>query len=181
MDKVITVSSAADYTTARCQDLVLQLWHKQTTLEGVAALRGAIGSVAEESPQGLRLLIVVEPAASMPPRDARAKIADFMTDYKSSIRATALAFEGVGFRAASIRAVVTGLNLLAHHPFPYGVFSSIPEALNWLPMASSTNGTPAAALAKLVRSYRIERDQLAAASSSAPWPGRQPQGARSKT
>lgn len=164
MDKVITLSRAADYTTARYQDLVLQLWHKQTTLDGVAALRTAIGKVADESKEGLRLLIVVEPGAAMPPREARGKIADFMTDYRASIRATALAFEGEGFRAASIRAVVTGLNLLTHHPFPYGVFSTIPEALNWTPMAPIAAGTQPMALAKAVRTYRQDRAPLPVAS-----------------
>jgi hypothetical protein len=164
MDKVVTLSRSADYTSARYQDLVLQIWHKQTSLEGVAALRAAIAKVANESREGMRLLIVVEREAAMPQRDSRSKIAAFMTDYKGSIRATSLAFEGTGFRAASIRAVVTGLNLLTQHPFPYGVFSSIPEALSWEPMAPLAAGTPSLVLAKLVRSFRLEREQFPVAS-----------------
>jgi hypothetical protein len=164
MDNVITLSSSADYTSARYQDLVLQIWHKQTTREGVAALRGAIANVAKDSRDGLRLLVVVEPEAAMPSRESRSDIAAFMTDYKASIRATALAFEGTGFRAASIRAVVTGLNLLAQHPFPYGVFASIAEALAWTPMAPLAAGTPPMGLSKLVRSFREQREQFRAAS-----------------
>lgn len=164
MDKVSILSSSADYTSARFQDLVLQFWHKDTTLQGVAALRAAVAKVTEESAEGLRILIIVEPSASMPSRESRSEIADFMTHYRESIRSTALAFEGTGFRAASIRAVVTGLNLLAHHPFPYGVFASIPEALGWGPMAPLATGAAPMAVARIVLSFRHERDPLAVAS-----------------
>jgi hypothetical protein len=154
VDQLAKLSSSADYTSARYQDLVLQLWHRDTTLDGVAALRAAIGQVARESAEGLRLLIVVEPGASMPPAESRAGIAAFMRDYAKNIRATSLAFEGTGFRAASVRAVVAGLNVLANHPFPYKVFATIGEALWWPPMASRGPGTPPALLAELVERFR---------------------------
>lgn len=154
MDQLTKLSSSADYTSARYHDLVLQLWHRDTTLEGVASLRAAIDKVAAESPQGLRLLVVVEPGASMPPAESRAGIAAFMRDYAKSIRATSLAFEGSGFRAASVRAVVAGLNVVANHPFPYKVFATIGEALWWPPMAPLGIGSSPAVLAELVERFR---------------------------
>lgn len=154
MERFTVLSKTADYTSSRYQDLVLQLWHRDTTLEGVAALRAVIGRVASDSPQGLRLLVVVEPHASMPSSEARAGIAAIMRERSGSIRATSLAFEGIGFRAASVRAVVAGLNVLAHHPFPYKVFATVPEALAWDAMAPTGSGAPPQVLAELIQSLR---------------------------
>jgi hypothetical protein len=162
-DSVVVLSSNADYTSARYQDLLLQIWHKQTTLAGVAAFRHGVSKLAAERREGLRVLVIVEPGASLPPRECRSEIAEVMVGHKRSIRAAGLAFEGTGFGAASIRAVVTGLNLLAQHPFPYRVFSSISEALAWEPMASP-GGTPAILAARTIRAFRDRGQQLAIAS-----------------
>lgn len=163
MDKIEVLSSTVDFTSARYEDLVLQIWHKDTTLEGVSAFRSCVDGVARDHRERARVLIVVEPRASMPPREARSAIAAVMMDHRENIRASGLAFEGTGFGAASIRAVVTGLNLLTHHPFPYRVFPSIPEALSWAPLASSS-GIPAMTAARVIRTFRSERSLLCIAS-----------------
>jgi hypothetical protein len=97
---------------------------------------------------------VLEAAAKMPSAESRAGLADFMHGYRDRFRASALAFEGTGFRAASIRAVVTGLSALARHSFPHAVFASVPEALAWPPMAPLESGTDAVAMAELLREFR---------------------------
>jgi hypothetical protein len=162
--KIVSLSSSVDFTSARLNDIVLQIWHKVTTLAGVAALRAAIAKVASESAAGLRLLVVVESRAAMPTRSARENIAAFMTEFKSSIRATSLAFEGEGFRAASVRAVVTGLNMLTHHPFPYGVFPTIEKALAWEPMSPLPGMLTRDFEVGAVKAFRRDLERMAVAS-----------------
>jgi hypothetical protein len=162
--KIVSLSSSVDFTSARLNDIVLQIWHKETTLAGVAALRAAIAKVASESAAGLRLLVVVESRAAMPTRSARENIAAFMTEFKSSIRATSLAFEGEGFRAASVRAVVTGLNMLTHHPFPYGVFPTIEKALAWEPMSPLPGMLTRESEVGAVKAFRRDLERMAVAS-----------------
>jgi hypothetical protein len=50
----------------------------------------------------------------------------------NDIACSAVAFEGSGFRAAFVRGVVTGLTILARHPFPNRIFAGVPEASSWL-------------------------------------------------
>jgi hypothetical protein len=163
-NKIVSLSHSGDFTSARLNDIVLQIWHKETTMAGVASLRAAIAKVASESAAGLRLLVVVEAGAAMPPRNARASIAAFMTEFKSSIRATGLAFEGEGFRAASVRAVVTGLNMLTQHPFPYAVFRTVDQALEWEPMSPLPAMLTRELEVRAVQAFRRQLGRLAVAS-----------------
>lgn len=164
MSELIQLSGDGDYTSARYADLVIQIWHQETTLKGVRAFRKCVATISGDTPGGPRVLIVVEPAAALPPRLARNEIAAVMKDYRARIRASALAYEATGFSAASIRAVVTGLNLITHHPFPYRVFPSIPEALSWDPMTRMDAAASSLEAARVIRQYRAQREGLPIAS-----------------
>ncbi len=48
------------------------------------------------------------------------------------VRASALVFEGEGFSASMVRAVATGLALLARTSFPHHVFADVTAAADWL-------------------------------------------------
>ena len=60
----------------------------------------------------------------MPPAASRNELAATLRG-ASFIKASAVAFEGQGFRAAAVRGVVTGLTALARQPFPHKVFAHV--------------------------------------------------------
>ncbi len=55
-----------------------------------------------------------------------------MKEGDSYLRASAVVFEGDGFRSAMGRAVATGLSLVARPKFPFRAHAMIPAAVQWL-------------------------------------------------
>lgn len=123
-------SQTEDYTTAVLGAVVVHIWHGETTLEGVSAMFRAVDAQAAQFGKVYGVNIVHHSRA--PSAEARAAIGEGMFEHRELIGATALVFEGAGFGAAAIRAVVTGLTMAANHPFPYKVFSKSQDALVWL-------------------------------------------------
>lgn len=119
-----------DYTTAVQGAVVVHIWHGETTLDGVAEMFRAVDAQAALFGKVYGVNIVHHSRA--PSAEARAAIGEGMFNHRHMIGGTALVFEGAGFGAAAIRAVVTGLTMAANHPFPYRVFSNAHDALVWL-------------------------------------------------
>lgn len=160
------ISQSEDSTTASHQDLLFQFWHHETTSEGIVSFERGLRAISKAFSPGVRVVIIVEPSARLPSKLLRNQIAQMMSRSRRKIRVTALVYEGSGFGAASIRAVVTGLNIVSRHPFPYRVFSSVSSALAWSPMKNSTSESASAATdaIKLVQRFRSMRRKLSVAS-----------------
>ncbi len=100
-------------------------------------------------------LTIVEPGAvSSLPEDVRKESAALMREFPASMTVTVL--EGVGFRAAAARAILSGLTLLAGERQRRRMFESVDEAAAWL-NERNVGGVPemtAPALATLVQRAR---------------------------
>jgi hypothetical protein len=131
------VAQDHNFTTGLTGSLVVQVWWQQTSREGLDALEQAIARVAELEPRYC-ILIVTSAAAAPPGAEARAAIAEIMKAGRNEVEGCALVFRGRGFGAAMVRAVVTGLTVLAGHPFPYRVFPELDSALAWLERVSGS-------------------------------------------
>ncbi|HET9953731.1 MAG TPA: hypothetical protein VFQ61_04490 [Polyangiaceae bacterium] len=116
-----TVATSPDYALATWQQVFAVIWRRETTLEGAGHLRSACTAFAQHHPKGIGLLTIVESGAPLPVSAVRKEIAAFLGDASSFIKCSAVIFEGSGFRAASVRSVVTGLTLLARQAYPHKV------------------------------------------------------------
>ena len=58
----------------------------------------------------------------------------------SVIRCSAVVYEGDGFKAATLRAVVTGIAVLSRPIYPHVVFASTISAINWTARHYSHDG-----------------------------------------
>ena len=125
------LDAQTDYTLGTYGDVFIVIWRQDTTLSGVAELGRCFDRFAAGMPQGVGLLTVIEPAASLPSSSAREALAAFMRDNGNRIRTSAVVFEGSGFRAAAVRSVVVGLTMLANQPFPHRVFSTVERTRDW--------------------------------------------------
>lgn len=138
-----------DYTTLVAADLVVQIWHDETTLAGVTALAETL----EQS--GCQLMLVITCAgARAPTAEARRFLSELMVRRRDQMRACALAYEGRGFAAATIRGIVAGLTLAAGHPFPYKVFAEVGAALAWFQANGYLSATAAANAAQQITALR---------------------------
>jgi hypothetical protein len=121
-----------DYALGRYRDLFVLIWRHETTIEGCRTFRDELFRFAEGRPQGIGLLTIVEETAPMPPGESRQSIASTLRDASDHIHASAVVFEGAGFRAAAVRSVVVGLTMLARQKFPHRVFGNLSDAATWM-------------------------------------------------
>ena len=122
----------ADQALASWRTFFVLIWRNRTTVEGVRRASAELEAFARKHPHGVAMLTIVEADAPMPTTEARTTLGDMLRRAEESLRCSALAFEGDGFRAAAIRSVVTGLALVARPSYPHKVFDSVRSAVEWL-------------------------------------------------
>ncbi|MGH7437938.1 MAG: hypothetical protein ACRENE_19840 [Polyangiaceae bacterium] len=125
-------ASTGNYVLATWQDLVLAVWCGDTTMAGVRDGQRIFDEHAARSPSGVLLLTVVEEQAPMPDSEARAGLGRLLKNGAGRTRRSAVVYEGAGFRAATVRSVVTGITALSKPPFPHKIFATVEQAAGFL-------------------------------------------------
>jgi hypothetical protein len=85
-----------------------------------------------EAPEGSAFLVVLRSDVPPPPDTARALIKRVFQEFSKVVVAGAMVVEGKGFLGSALRSVLTMLSMAARPSYPLKVFSSVPEACNWL-------------------------------------------------
>ena len=117
------------------------LWQTETRAAAVVELATLLaGGAAEFGSVGL--LQVIGDRATPPDSTVRAALAAMLKDNEQGIVASAVVFEGSGFRASMIRSVVIGISLLSRPKCPHTVFASTAEGTEWLSGYMKSNGSP---------------------------------------
>lgn len=146
-----------DHAIGTSEGLLLCIWRLRTTPEAIAELTGIVTRLIARSPDRILMLTVVESGADMPDAPVRNALAELFHRVAPSVIASALVFEGTGFKAATVRALTTTLNMVTRQPFPHKVFASPAEAATWL--APQTRGRiPAATVASELAGVRASLD-----------------------
>lgn len=127
-----------DHAIGTSEGLLLCVWRFQTTAEAIAELTGIVSRLVARSPDRVIMLTVVEAEADMPDAPVRNALAAMFHRVASATIASALVFEGTGFKAATVRALTTTLNMVTRQPFPHKVFATVGDAAAWL--APQTGG-----------------------------------------
>jgi hypothetical protein len=136
-----------DFAVGRCGPVFIVVWKVDTTEAGMKRVAELFR--AAKLPDRVGMLTVVDQAANMPSAEARALGAAFLSRNATRIVASAVVHEGSGFRAAAVRAVVTGLSMIARQPYPHKVFPEVQPAASWLCQAGvSGHGLSAPALVR---------------------------------
>lgn len=132
MDMLHIVQATSQHAIGHVSEVALYVWRSTTTLAAARALEQTVRIVGTRAKGGGVLLGVV--AAGVPPPEAnvRKALADSLAAGAGFVRASALVFEGEGFRASMVRAVATGLSMLARLPYPHESFPSVTAAAKWL-------------------------------------------------
>ncbi|MES1177428.1 MAG: hypothetical protein ABUL62_24110 [Myxococcales bacterium] len=108
------------------------LWQAKPTPERFAIQRTQLHAAVARDPGKLAFLCVVSSQAD-PPEDAERKAsADMITSQGTKLLGVACVIEGVGFRAAITRTVLTGVVLLIRSPAPIKLFDSVRHASPFL-------------------------------------------------
>lgn len=103
----------------------LSLWQAKPTPERFAIQRSHLHAAVGREPGKIVFMCVVSPHADPPDEAERKASADMITSQGTKLLGVACVIEGVGFRAAITRTVLTGVVLLIHSPAPLKLFESV--------------------------------------------------------
>lgn len=140
------------HTDANCSVVThgscfIVIWHNDTELSAVRRLSEIFRGFIDQQPSKVTFLTIVDAGAPVPSSEARTALASFMSQAGERIGASAVIFEGSGFRAAAVRSVVTGLTMLARQGYPHKVFATLTEGIMWINATMRAVHAPELALA----------------------------------
>jgi hypothetical protein len=145
--------STRDVVLASWDRVALGLWRGKTTVGAVRKATQLLAAHATALQAPLLLLTVTEEKVPLPTLEARMELVSFLKSANGLVERHAVVFEGEGFRAASIRAVVAGVSLFSRPEFPSRVFGSIGAAARFL-AAGRANGPAPHRVIRLVSEAR---------------------------
>jgi hypothetical protein len=97
-----------------------------------AVLRSLITAQAEKYPNGIGCLAIIPRNATPPSDHSREALNLGLEAVRGSLRCMCWLVEGSGFQAAMVRAVLTGLRLVAQRSYATHVSTNMDEALGWM-------------------------------------------------
>jgi hypothetical protein len=123
------VASDFDHIKGAAFNIAFMVWRRQTLVgpyrEGIALAN----RLALKYPRGVGVMHVVETEATPPDGETRRAFTEFFK--QPAIKHFSVTHEGTGFKAASVRAIISGVHALARPGFQLAVHSSVADAARW--------------------------------------------------
>lgn len=118
-----------DHVKGVAFNIVFMVWRRRTLAEPYRAGARLVAQLGAKFPEGVGVMQVVEVDAVPPDSDARKVFVEFLK--QEIIKHYSVTHEGTGFKAASVRAIVSGVQTLARPTFEHSVHSSVAAAARW--------------------------------------------------
>jgi hypothetical protein len=126
------------------RNVVLTVWLASPTAHRVRAFRAAQRVVAA-GPGEFGGISIMAPAANAKVdlgEELRREFVASMTEFNGRPVSAAVVVEGAGFMAASLRALTSGITLVARPKYPIKVFANRTDAARWLAPLVVRGATP---------------------------------------
>jgi len=125
---------------ANNSDVVIAVWDRvvvavfrgRTTVAGLRRGREVIAQHSAACNGPILLLTLIEANAPLPHLDARVEIIALLKEANGKVERSGIVFEGEGFRASTVRAIVAGVSLFSRPEFPHRIFASVGSAARFL-------------------------------------------------
>ena len=116
------------FVLASWQRVGIAVWIDETPVEAIHEAQAMLGRLSLAYPEGIAFLQVI--GEDNPGIDAHARVAlsQLLLAHRSTLREAPVVYEGDGFRAASFRAIVTGLLTPRSMGFAHRVYSTLESA-----------------------------------------------------
>ncbi len=112
--------------------MVFAYWARETQQASFRKACDHLARLAGAHPEGVGICQIVGLEAVPPSTEARTEITKLMKDAVGGrLKHYSVVHEGTGFKAASVRAIVSASHMLAQTTSHLAVFSSITEAAKW--------------------------------------------------
>lgn len=121
-----------DHIVGWWRDLHFIFWCGETRMPAVHALGEDLGRMVESRPGGIGVFVSVAEHVALPSGPARAELSAMLREHSASIRASCVAVEGSGFRAATVRSVLAGISFVVRPGYPHRVTDSLFASVDWL-------------------------------------------------
>jgi hypothetical protein len=132
-------------------------------VDDMTAARSALRMMHQRHPQGFPALTwVLEEAGFSMDADARQTAATVTREFNASIRAMATLIEGEGVRAAAVRAIVSGIDLVSRASARKQVFGKLDECVAWCASMRPERERDAGAPGPIAASLAAMRTELPA-------------------
>jgi hypothetical protein len=143
-----------DHVKGTAYNMVFFVWRRRTLVGPYRVGIELIKSMALKHPSGLGVMHVVETDAVPPDSDARKAFTD--VTQMDAIKHFSVTHEGTGFKAASVRAIMSGIHALARPKFEHAVHSTVADAARWAAAHNKRLGRTEdwTAVEKVVQAFR---------------------------
>jgi hypothetical protein len=121
-----------DHIVGWWRDVHFIFWYGETRMPAVHALREDLQRMVESRPGGIAAFVLVAEHVALPAGSARTQLARLLREHAPSIRASCVAVEGSGFRAATVRSVLAGMSFIVRPGYPHRVTDSLIASADWL-------------------------------------------------
>jgi hypothetical protein len=118
-----------DHVKGLAFNMLFMVWRRRTLATAYTRGMQLIRELGAKHPEGVGVLQVVEVEAVPPDASARSAFVEFL-DLRA-IKHASLTYEGDGFKAASVRAIVGGALAVARARSVYSVHSTVSRAAEW--------------------------------------------------
>ena len=126
--EVVTIDE--DHIKGTAFNIAFMVWRRRTLVGPYREGIQLVSALALKHPTGVGVMQVVETEASPPDSETRKAFADFLK--QKAIQFFSVTHEGTGFKAASVRAIVSGVHALARPSFEHAVHSTVADASRWV-------------------------------------------------
>ncbi len=116
------------YRMGRVRNVVVQVWRERATVDRVQATRELVREVNAEHPGQVAMLVRVVDGCGLPePRTTRT-FSRLLREVEPEVQGVAVVLEGSGFWAATMRALISSITLMARSGPPTRIYGDLREA-----------------------------------------------------
>jgi hypothetical protein len=134
----------------RWRSLLVLSWHATPTVACLPALLRAATSIVRPNPAAIVLCAISGPDTPLPDAEARAGLRASIQKL-GELRAVVNVISGTGFRAAALRAMLSGFSMVVRQKYPTGFVGSVAEAGTFLDRCWPEQDAPAPGAAEICR------------------------------
>ena len=122
-----------EHATMSYGAVFFQVWAGACTLPAADGIDHALGALARRFPDGIALVGLSRPGVSVvPPSDVRERLAAMFERHASGVRCIATVIAGEGFIAATKRAVIATIAMVARQAIPLQIFEEPASSCRWV-------------------------------------------------
>ena len=132
-EDLVEHSMDREHATLSYGAVFFQIWAGACTPHAAEGIDRTLGDLLRRYPGGISLLGISRPGVSVvPPSDVRERLAEMFKRHASGVCCIATVIAGEGFIAATKRAVIATIAMVARQAIPLQIFDEPAQSCRWV-------------------------------------------------